>query len=69
MSLYKLDRNSFKAQSVKEADNHSAYYSSITWKERLQVSAYLNSVAYQYDLNKPPRMDKKHFNVRSLNKG
>ena len=66
MSLYKLDRTSFKAQTVKEADNHSAYYSSMTWKERLQIAAYLNSVAYQYDLNKPPRMDKKLFNARSI---
>jgi hypothetical protein len=68
MSLYKLDRTSFKAQTLKEADNYSAYYSSMTWKERLQIAAYLNSVAYQYDLSKPPRMDRKFFNVRSFNK-
>ena len=66
MSLYKLDRTSFKAQTVKEADNHAAYYKSISWKERLQIAAYLNSVAYQYDLNKPPRMDKKLFDARSI---
>jgi hypothetical protein len=64
---YKLDRTSFKAQTVKEANKHSAYYNNMTWKERLQVAAYLNSVAYQFDLNNPPRIDKKLFQARSLN--
>lgn len=58
MDNFKLDRTAFKAQTLQEAANHTDYYKNITWQERLQVAAYLNSVAYNFDFNNPPRMDK-----------
>ena len=65
MSKYKLDRNAFKAQSFEEASRHVAYYKNLTWQDRLQISAYLNSVAFKYLITQPPRMDKSKFNASS----
>jgi hypothetical protein len=42
MSEYRLDRTAFKAQTAKEASNHTAYYKTLTWQERLKVANYLN---------------------------
>jgi len=66
MSEYRLDRNAFKAQSLKEAADHVSVYKKMTWQELLKVAAYLNSVAYNYDLNNPPRLDRTKFSARSL---
>lgn len=67
MSSYKLDRTAFKAQTLEEAANHSTYYRKISWIERLRASAYLNSIAFNYPLDLPPRMDKTKFEVKSRN--
>ncbi len=67
MSSYKLDRTAFKAQTVEEASDHTAYYHKKSWKERLRISAHLNSVAFNYPENLPPRMDKTKFKPKSRN--
>lgn len=67
MSFYKLDRTAFKAQTVEEAANHAVYYQKISWKERLRVTAYLNSIAFNYSEHHPPRMDKTKFQIKSRN--
>jgi hypothetical protein len=64
MSSHKLDRTEFKAHTVEEAADHSAYYSKISWMERLRVSGYLNSIAFNYPEDLPPRMDKTKFKVK-----
>jgi len=64
MSLYKLDRTAFKAQTAAEAADHATYYQSLTWQERLRIANYLNSVAYNYPENEPPKMDKTVFSMR-----
>ena len=66
MSEYRLDKNAFKAQSLKEAADHVSLYKKMTWQERLKVAAYLNSVAYNYDFNNPPRLDRTKFSTKSL---
>ena len=66
MDFLKLDRTAFKAQTSLEATQHSAYYKTITWQQRLSITAYLNSVAYQYNANTPPKMDKNQFYVKNL---
>ena len=43
MPPYKLNRNAFKAQTVEEAANHSTYYHTLSWIERLHVAAYFNN--------------------------
>lgn len=61
MSSFRLNRNAFKAQKVEEASNHAEYYRNISWQERLKIAGYLNSIAFNYPENAPPKMDKKKF--------
>ncbi|GAA4334655.1 hypothetical protein GCM10023149_42150 [Mucilaginibacter gynuensis] len=66
MSSYRLDRTAFKAHTAKEAsDYHAEYYKTLTWQERMRIANYLNSVAYNYPENEPPRLDKTVFKVRA----
>ena len=61
-----MDRSAFKAQTAQEADTaHAEYYRSLTWQERLRIANYLNSVAYNYSVDNPPRLDRTQFSVRS----
>jgi len=66
MSSFKLDRIAFKAQTIKEAANHSKEYKNLSWQDRLKVASYLNSVAYNYDINNPPVMDRRKFSAKSF---
>jgi hypothetical protein len=66
MNFLKLDRTAFKPQTIAGAANHSEYYKKITWQERLSVTAYLNSVTFQYNINTPPKMDRNQFHVKNL---
>ena len=65
MSSYRLDRTAFKKHSAEEAANHGAYYRTLTWQERLRIANYLNSIAYNYPENEPPRLDRTAFKKRS----
>ena len=68
MTTYRLDRTSFKAQTAEEAPrSQAACYKTLTWQERLRIANYLNSVAYGYPVDNPPRLDKTVFSVRSRN--
>jgi hypothetical protein len=65
MPAFKLDRTAFKMQTVEDATkNQALYYKSLTWQERLVIANYLNSVAYNYPENAPPKMDKSFFSMR-----
>jgi len=64
MSSFRLDRNAFKAQTADEAANHGTYYKTLTWQERLRIANYLNSIAYNYPENEPPRLDRTKFTMR-----
>jgi hypothetical protein len=66
MDRFKLDRTAFKGQTQKEAANHAVVYKKLSWQERLKIAEYLNSVAYNYDINNPPRMDRTKFSVKSI---
>lgn len=62
---FRLDRTAFKAMTAQEAASINEY-SKLTPTERLRIASYLNSVAYNYDINNPPKMDKTIFSARSL---
>lgn len=65
MGGFKLDRTAFKEHTRKEATNHAEVYKNLFWQERLKIAAYLNSVAYNFDLNNPPRIDRTRFSAKS----
>jgi hypothetical protein len=66
MNGFKLDRTAFKAHTSKEAANHASAYKKLSWQDRLKVASYLNSVAFNFDMNNPPLLDRTKFSVRSL---
>ncbi len=65
MSEYRLDRTAFKAQTANEAANYAQYYRSLTWQERIKIAHYLNSIAFNFPENDPPKMDRTLFSVRA----
>ena len=65
MNRFKLDRSASKAQTLQEAADHIAEYKKLSWLERLEIAAYLNSVAYNFDVNNPPSMDRTKFIAKS----
>jgi hypothetical protein len=60
---YRLDKTAFQAMSVEEADDYMRNYKSYNWKERLKVSFYLTSLAYRFNMDNPPSMDKTLFRI------
>lgn len=65
MSSFRLNRSAFKAQTAKQAEDHSHFYKSLSWQERLRIAAYLISMAYNYPENNPPKLDKSKFKASS----
>jgi hypothetical protein len=65
MNRFKLDRSASKTQTLQEAADHTAEYKKLSWLERLEIAAYLNSVAYNFDVNNPPSMDRTKFITKS----
>lgn len=65
---YRLDKTAFKIQTFEEADDAMRNYTNHSVKERLEIAYYLTSIAYKFDMNKPPRMDKTVFHVKKHKK-
>jgi hypothetical protein len=61
---FRLDRTAFHAGTHEETERYHARNQPKTMAERLQAAAYLNSVAFNYDLNNPPRLDRMAFSAR-----
>ncbi|MEB2776763.1 MULTISPECIES: hypothetical protein [Algoriphagus] len=62
---FRLDRSAFKARNASEQVNYGEEYRNLTWQERMRIHKYLNSIAYGYDLENPPRMDRSAFCMKS----
>ncbi len=60
---FKLDRTAFSAHAHKEEEK-SKVYKSKSYRERLEIAFYLNSIAYNFDRNDPPKMDRTAFSTR-----
>lgn len=67
MAAFRLNRSAFKAQTAEEAADHSNYYKNLSWQERLRVAAYLNSIAFNYPENNPPKLDRTIFKAVARN--
>jgi len=61
---YRMDKTAFKMQIFEEADDAMRDYTNHSVQERLQIYWYLTSIAYKFDLDNPPRMDKTVFRIR-----
>ena len=61
---YRLDRTAFHAGTHEETERYHACNQPLTMVERLRSAAYLNSVAFNYDFNNPPRLDRTAFSTR-----
>lgn len=61
-----MDKTAFKIQTVEEADYAMRDYTNHTAKERLEIAYYLTSIAYRFDMENPPRMDKMAFRIKKL---
>ena len=69
MAKYRLDRTAFKAQTAKEAADHAIYYKNLPLIERLTIAGYLNSIAFNYPEDCPPKMDRTVFSARGRSNG
>jgi len=58
---YRLDRTAFKAMTAQEADDYQRNYHNYTFLKRLEIALYLTSIAYNFDIDNPPKMDKNLF--------
>lgn len=61
---YRMDKTAFKIQTFEEADDAMRNYTNYSVKERLEIAYYLTSVAYKFDMEHPPRMDKTAFRIK-----
>lgn len=64
MNDYKLDRTAFKMHHTEDGSNNYSYWKSKSFAERLRAANYLNSVAYNFPLNDPPKLDRTYFKMR-----
>ena len=66
MMKFKLDRSAFSALSLEEADKQMRQHQHFSVKERIELMHYLNSIAYNYPLSDPPKMQKVFSGARKL---
>ena len=60
----KLDRSYGTSGNIFEQKKESAHYKNSSLYDIAIVFAYLNSVAFNYDISSPPKMDKTIFSTR-----
>ena len=60
----KLDRTPFKHQILEEAAHNLEFWKKQSYEKKLEAANYLNSVAYNFDVNNPQRMDKTYYKWR-----
>lgn len=63
--MYKLDRTVGIAHKLEE-DPYKTYWQSQPMIERLKAAFYLNSVAFNFSVSNPPKMDRTLFSMHKL---
>ena len=63
-TILEFDRTAFEMRSSEDRKPAIEYWKDKTFEERLAAAFYLNSVAYNFDINNPPEMDKTVFSMR-----
>jgi len=64
MKEYRLDKTAFKVQTFNESDMANVCGKEVSYSERFRRAYYLNSIAYQFSRQNPPRLDKTVFSSR-----
>ena len=62
---FRLDRTAFHAGTHAEAEDCHRKQQPATMADRLRAAHYLNSVAFNFDLNNQPRLDRTAFSCRA----
>ncbi|MBK6835284.1 MAG: hypothetical protein IPG89_13855 [Bacteroidetes bacterium] len=62
--MLKFDRTVSSSGNIKDVRKESEYYSHLTFEKRAEVFAYLQSVAYNYPLGNPPKLDRLIYSKR-----
>lgn len=58
-----MDKTAFSAFRKENEPNDFKFWQSKTVSERLMAAAYLNSIAFNYNMQNPSRMDKTIFSI------
>jgi hypothetical protein len=67
MSEIRMDRTVFWAGKISDqTERNRLFWETKTLNERLAAAAYLNSIAYGYPLDSPPRLDRTVFSMGKL---
>jgi hypothetical protein len=62
---FRLDRTAFRAGTHEQlAQAERQHRRSLSLADRLRAANYLNSVAFGFDVETPPRMDRTYFRMR-----
>ncbi|MFT7481861.1 MAG: hypothetical protein ACI8WW_000791 [Oceanospirillaceae bacterium] len=70
MDIAKLDCTYQWAGKYEESEERiKDYWATKTMRERLEAAFYLNSVAYNFDINNLPKMDRTVFSMRKITMG
>lgn len=60
----KLDRSAHNTYHIKNQEKDGAYQKNLSFEERIDIFNYLQSVAYNFELNNYPKMDKSIHSCR-----
>lgn len=67
MSETRMDKTAFWAGKMsQQTERNRVFWESKTLNERLAAAAYLNSIAYGYPLDSPPRFNRTVFSMGKL---
>lgn len=61
---FRLDRTAFHLGNHREIERYHISCQAESIIDRLRAASYLNSVAFNYDLNSPPQLDRTAFTTR-----
>ncbi|MCZ6675116.1 MAG: hypothetical protein O7C75_19455 [Verrucomicrobia bacterium] len=65
MKRFRLDRSAFSMRAHAQTEKQNfEYWAGQSVADRLAAAAYLNSVAYSYPYESPPRLDKTAHEAR-----
>ena len=62
--MFRLDKSAHKVYNLQQQQKESANYSDFSIEEKFKVFVYLQSIAYNFKIENPPKMDKTIHSTR-----